>query len=84
MRLEQDNSGNNSEDNSFQFHKGAIRTAAAEKAAQIAKNFNSIKVRLELLLTSIKFFTLHDFNSIKVRLEHGILKNEYYMRISIP
>ena len=31
----------------FQFHKGAIRTEEARQAAEEARNFNSIKVRLE-------------------------------------
>ena len=31
----------------FQFHKGTIRTEEANARANIASNFNSIKVRLE-------------------------------------
>ena len=36
-------------------------------------NFNSIKVRLELLKVMILIKSLSDFNSIKVRLEHEIV-----------
>ena len=34
----------------FQFHKGTIRTKYAESRESAADDFNSIKVRLELIL----------------------------------
>ena len=34
---------------SFQFHKGAIRTLLVKLLLRLLQNFNSIKVRLELL-----------------------------------
>ena len=53
----------------FQFHKGAIRTLRCGPLRSSIRDFNSIKVRLELLwASSICFFSSY-FNSIKVRLE---------------
>ena len=56
---------------SFQFHKGAIRTLAGDFVWPMYENFNSIKVRLELLLLLLLMKRLLHFNSIKVRLEPG-------------
>ena len=53
----------------FQFHKGAIRTSPELDIYLPNGNFNSIKVRLELLIAMIPIKSLSDFNSIKVRLE---------------
>ena len=55
VRLEQNNSGSNAENNSFQFHKGAIRTAGGLQSIVIDFNFNSIKVRLEPRKKKAKF-----------------------------
>ena len=53
----------------FQFHKGTIRTCEPEGLEAIILNFNSIKVRLELLLLLWILIVSLNFNSIKVRLE---------------
>ena len=53
----------------FQFHKGAIRTLLPVVPLVVLLYFNSIKVRLELLIATILIKSLSDFNSIKVRLE---------------
>ena len=53
----------------FQFHKGAIRTGLLIELYNFLINFNSIKVRLELLMPATFSPTTQDFNSIKVRLE---------------
>ena len=53
----------------FQFHKGTIRTFKFSQAGLRLRNFNSIKVRLELLLHILPIILLRYFNSIKVRLE---------------
>ena len=53
----------------FQFHKGTIRTVPFSVEAESRLNFNSIKVRLELLIVNKHFYLLSHFNSIKVRLE---------------
>ena len=37
----------------FQFHKGTIRTDAADAVPLDIRNFNSIKVQLELLIFSM-------------------------------
>ena len=54
----------------FQFHKGAIRTMQEfiENCLTL-ENFNSIKVRLELVFYCTPFDSMKNFNSIKVRLE---------------
>ena len=41
--------------NLFQFHKGTIRTICLNDYYKLNRNFNSIKVQLELLLTAAKF-----------------------------
>ena len=54
----------------FQFHKGAIRTADCLPWNRCYDlHFNSIKVRLEHLFSTISSTKNLDFNSIKVRLE---------------
>ena len=53
----------------FQFHKGAIRTRLCRAAKLLMSYFNSIKVRLELLVPLFLLPALFYFNSIKVRLE---------------
>ena len=53
----------------FQFHKGAIRTFPPFAQIGSHVNFNSIKVRLELLRVLLVPFLRCYFNSIKVRLE---------------
>ena len=53
----------------FQFHKGAIRTTIQAVGCTHHLDFNSIKVRLELLLPLQTCSPLLHFNSIKVRLE---------------
>ena len=40
----------------FQFHKGAIRTLEAAGLNPYLMNFNSIKVRLELLMKNTSLF----------------------------
>ena len=55
---------------SFQFHKGTIRTRTVPAVRHLCKNFNSIKVRLELIAITNVNRTIFNFNSIKVRLEH--------------
>ena len=55
----------------FQFHKGTIRTASDVKYDDFGRDFNSIKVRLELELSVLECFQLPYFNSIKVRLERA-------------
>ena len=54
----------------FQFHKGTIRTflGGVHRFGKF-RNFNSIKVRLELLNDEDSEFPYCYFNSIKVRLE---------------
>ena len=69
---------------SFQFHKGTIRTAKKTIKQQYEEYFNSIKVRLELVYTYTSHL-LGDFNSIKVRLERTtIIKRFTADDISIP
>ena len=53
----------------FQFHKGTIRTLSLRDNLSLSLDFNSIKVRLELIMMSFALLMLSDFNSIKVRLE---------------
>ena len=53
----------------FQFHKGTIRTMATFIVQYSLLYFNSIKVRLELLIMLLMIPLLSHFNSIKVRLE---------------
>ena len=53
----------------FQFHKGAIRTGLRRHDHRLLRHFNSIKVRLELVLLMMKALQNRNFNSIKVRLE---------------
>ena len=53
----------------FQFHKGTIRTLSPTADSTVRLYFNSIKVRLELLLLLPLLPCLPYFNSIKVRLE---------------
>ena len=53
----------------FQFHKGAIRTAGGFAVGPALAHFNSIKVRLERIDSTVVFLKLNYFNSIKVRLE---------------
>ena len=55
--------------NSFQFHKGAIRTGLRLLNISPHLNFNSIKVRLEHQTRATKEYKEYHFNSIKVRLE---------------
>ena len=56
----------------FQFHKGAIRTFAISQSSSLFVNFNSIKVRLELLQVFLLDTIYINFNSIKVRLEPAV------------
>ena len=53
----------------FQFHKGTIRTMMQDMAAKHPEYFNSIKVRLELIVLFHFLNVMCYFNSIKVRLE---------------
>ena len=55
----------------FQFHKGTIRTRHSDKSIIYNLHFNSIKVRLELIVLKKEGMLLDDFNSIKVRLERS-------------
>ena len=54
---------------SFQFHKGTIRTEARPFNLKNIYYFNSIKVRLELHGLEYDNQAKKNFNSIKVRLE---------------
>ena len=56
----------------FQFHKGTIRTCFVWISHNTLGNFNSIKVRLELVKDSVVKSETSNFNSIKVRLEPGV------------
>ena len=56
----------------FQFHKGTIRTKAEAYHGEGSGDFNSIKVRLELVLRLLSILQKLYFNSIKVRLEHKL------------
>ena len=59
----------------FQFHKGAIRTMQEFiEDCLTLENFNSIKVRLELVFYCTPFDSMKNFNSIKVRLELEMVK----------
>ena len=69
VRLEPRSSSYSAGAGRFQFHKGAIRTAERVAGYKSKGNFNSIKVRLELVNVFCYFFRCSDFNSIKVRLE---------------
>ena len=53
----------------FQFHKGTIRTLITLSSDVVISHFNSIKVRLELSILAISLQHHMNFNSIKVRLE---------------
>ena len=53
----------------FQFHKGTIRTIPYMPDGVFFRNFNSIKVRLELPDLLLIYLVVSYFNSIKVRLE---------------
>ena len=53
----------------FQFHKGTIRTRNATPISRKSRYFNSIKVRLEQLRSTLRTSRVLNFNSIKVRLE---------------
>ena len=53
----------------FQFHKGTIRTQEQNVEPTQEKNFNSIKVQLELTLMTENRKVMVNFNSIKVQLE---------------
>ena len=55
----------------FQFHKGAIETAAVSIFEFWYLTFNSIKVRLKLECMPVIDASLFTFNSIKVRLKRG-------------
>ena len=56
----------------FQFHKGTIRTHVKVCNLVQYRDFNSIKVQLELMIQSfVKCFNPY-FNSIKVQLEQNI------------
>ena len=70
----------------FQFHKGTIRTMV--DLASLTKDnidFNSIKVRLELISFIFLILISVYFNSIKVRLEQGFaLLRRARVLISIP
>ena len=59
--------------NSFQFHKGAIRTNFSGSLPQITDYFNSIKVRLEPKMKKLPESLIPHFNSIKVRLERMMI-----------
>ena len=58
----------------FQFHKGAIRTMCHTTNRTIFEHFNSIKVRLEPISPEPAEGSNINFNSIKVRLERQIDK----------
>ena len=60
----------------FQFHKGAIRTMCHTTNRTIFEHFNSIKVRLEHSKVSSDSPKFDYFNSIKVRLELDIVEQE--------
>ena len=62
----------------FQFHKGTIRTFLTKKPITLSVYFNSIKVRLELVVVAEVLREFRNFNSIKVRLEHDE-KIRYYV-----
>ena len=57
----------------FQFHKGTIRTKISPSCFPLSLNFNSIKVRLELIDAVDTAHQNTNFNSIKVRLELAAL-----------
>ena len=52
VRLERKANGVATLDGKFQFHKGAIRTVMSRLIIKLLLYFNSIKVRLELLMIS--------------------------------
>ena len=70
----------------FQFHKGTIRTRDARNYPTPHRDFNSIKVRLELSGLPICKNGFIYFNSIKVRLEPWDCSTFYQhpYEISIP
>ncbi len=71
--------------NTFQFHKGTIRTKDKTNNGDKQLNFNSIKVQLELVPSLLAGGVLVDFNSIKVQLELClILYFLFIISISIP
>ena len=72
VRLERISAYGASDAGGFQFHKGAIRTSICLYVRLSYVDFNSIKVRLELLPSKRKADFLPNFNSIKVRLEQEI------------
>ena len=53
---------------SFQFHKGTIKPVSSILLCLLFMNFNSIKVRLNLVRTFSNPNSIIYFNSIKVRL----------------
>ena len=55
--------------NEFQFHKGTIRTDDYKRMTENLKDFNSIKVQLELRKEMQPTSESKNFNSIKVQLE---------------
>ena len=64
----------------FQFHKGTIRTVVPTLLDILISNFNSIKVRLELILLIGNILQPVHFNSIKVRLELMVIGFLYLLR----
>ena len=63
----------------FQFHKGTIKTKTLNNVFNWKSNFNSIKVRLKLLLILLPNQANVYFNSIKVRLKlhHTLIPLDY-------
>ena len=53
----------------FQFHKGTIKTTVLPSTLSTFAHFNSIKVRLKLIILQVFYHVLSNFNSIKVRLK---------------
>ena len=53
----------------FQFHKGTIKTNPVEGCFECISYFNSIKVRLKLVMNHYLVMNHRHFNSIKVRLK---------------
>ena len=63
-------------DSIFQFHKGTIRTEQGLWTNEKSRNFNSIKVRLELSMPLVeKLFLLFQFHK-------GTIRTSYLNRIT--
>ena len=75
VRLELHRSGEGSERQTFQFHKGAIRTDIERQNCLIFSDFNSIKVRLELAYLVVAIAQLLRFQFHKGAIRTEILHN---------